>query len=139
MRHGIAAEADREAGGRLFYLIRRALLQLVTIQRARIDGDYSDQITDRMFCRSPLPAIERVAATAPTQSCPSTTLAELIAAHEDEKEGETAQFTEKKKAKRKGTLHTIQRFFGADRQIQMARQNRTICVYSRADPPGWRL
>jgi integrase len=49
IHHGIAAEPHRGAGLLLVSLIRRALLQLIKIRRARLTGDFSDQITDSAF------------------------------------------------------------------------------------------
>ncbi|MBD3762337.1 site-specific integrase [Rhizorhabdus sp.] len=125
IRHGIAAEPWSGAGLLLSNLIRRAMLQLAVIRKARVAGDYSDEITDSRFRHSPPAPIEQVAAAAPTSSYPSVTFAELIAAYEHENEGETAKYTEKTKAKRKGTLNTLQRFFGADHQISEI--NRAAC------------
>jgi hypothetical protein len=71
IHHGIAAEPHRDAGLLLVSLIRRALLELIKIQRARLQGDFSDHITDRFFSAS----CPEIATTAPPADLSATSTA----------------------------------------------------------------
>lgn len=127
IRHAIAAEPLAGAGLLLTNLIRRAMLQLCVIRQARVAGDYSDQITDSMFRYSAPASIEPVAAAAlPSMPQPSSmSLAELIAAYEEDDKDNIATFSGKTKLKREGSYKTIRRFFSPDRPISDI--NRAAC------------
>jgi integrase len=119
--HGIGAEPHRDAGLLLTNLVRRALLELLAMQKARLEGDYSGSITDSMF-RAPVVA---AIAPAPSARFPRTTLNELIATYEQNTAGDNEHLTPKTKAKHQAAYTVIRRFFGADCVISDI--NRAAC------------
>ena len=60
---GLRAEPDSDACNLLYNYLRRAMAQSYRVMLARLDGDYSDQITDDMFVRGAwnIPAVKPVA------------------------------------------------------------------------------
>jgi len=108
--HGIAAEPHRDAGLLLVNLIRRALLQLLVVQRARLQGDFSDRITDAVF---------QPGQSAPVAITPQAgmTLRALIAEYEQEKIDDDKTLTAKTRDKHKAAHAVLKRFFGPDRII----------------------
>lgn len=108
IHHGIAAEPHRDAGLLLVNLIRRALLQLLTIEKARLGGDFSDRITDGAF---------QAAQGAPVPIKPPTgaTLGSLVHAYEEEGTDEGQTLTAKTRNKHKAAHAVLLRFFGPER------------------------
>lgn len=120
---GIEVALLRKAGRRSTYEsevsrlfrgnLRRALRQLWSIELARIDGDYRDRITDRLFKTATVHRnTPQVRHRGPVIS--AVRISDAIAAFERSELGEEQSITEKTRKKKKAALSLIERYFGTD-------------------------
>lgn len=109
---GLCADPDSKASALLRNYLRRAMAQVAAIRIARLDGDFSDQVSDRLFGSAP------VAATVST-SKPRHSRLTLGAAIERYRADvlDLRPLTEKTSEKHRALLSHAQSFFGAETLI----------------------
>jgi integrase len=118
---GLRSEPQSEAGLLFREYLRRAMVQLVAIRLARLDGDFSDRITDGLFLNGT--GVETGRPPSPVHQ-PSVALGEAIGRYEAEVIN-LRNITDKASKKQRAFLKHIREHFG--RKTPLAAIDRSAC------------
>lgn len=121
---GLPSEASASISPLLSEYLRRALIQLHSLELARLHGDYSGSLSDSFFAPT-----TPVAPASAVQPVANLTVASAIRRFRDE-ELELRPVTAKTVEKRRALLRHIEQFFGSDTPVTSVR--RTDCTEFRA-------